>query len=75
MLNWEHQQQYFEQLHLLNAVPSHLSPLSNDSSLSNQFYQQAHHLMPHNSILEKDNNDFVLIKVCIKWTIQQENSV
>lgn len=68
MLNWDHQQQYFEQMHLLNAMPSHLSPLSNDSSISNQFYQQpnyqqAHHLMPHNTILEKDNNDFVLIKV------------
>lgn len=68
MLNWDHQQQYFEQMHLLNAMPSHLSPLSNDSSISNQFYQQpnyqqAHHLLPHNTILEKDNNDFVLIKV------------
>lgn len=53
---------------MLNAMPSHLSPLSTDSSISNQYYQQpnyqqSHHLLPHNSILEKDNNDFVLIKV------------
>lgn len=72
LLNWDHQQQYFEQMHLLNAMPSHLSPLSGDSSISNQFYQQpnyqqAHHLMPHNTILEKDNNDFVLIKVSEIW--------
>lgn len=68
MLNWDHQQQYFEQMHLLNAIPSHLSPLSSDNNINNQFYQQpnyqqSHHLMPHNTILEKDNNDYVLIKV------------
>lgn len=74
LLNWDHQQQYFEQMHLLNTMPSHLSPLSTDSSISNQFYQQpnyqqAHHLMPHNTILEKDNNDFVLIKVCFSFKL------
>ncbi|XP_031630661.1 uncharacterized protein LOC116345432 isoform X2 [Contarinia nasturtii] len=68
MLNWDHQQQYFEQMHMLNAMPSHISPLSTDSSISNQFYQQPNyqqslHLMPHNTIMEKDNNDFVLIKL------------
>lgn len=68
MLNWDHQQQYFEQMHMLNAMPPHLSPLSTDSNISNQFYQQpnyqqSHHLMPPNNITEKDNNDFVLIKV------------
>lgn len=66
MLNWDHQQQYFEQMHLLNAMPS-LSPLSSEGKISNQQlyhqtnYQQLH--MPHNTILEKDNNDYVLIKV------------
>lgn len=54
-------------MHMLNAMPSHLSPLSTDS-ISNQFYQQpnyqqSHHLLAHNTILDKDNNDFVLIKV------------
>lgn len=66
MLNWDHQQQYFEQMHLLNTMPS-LSPLSSEGRISNQHllhqsnYQQLH--MAHNTILEKDNNDYVLIKV------------
>lgn len=64
-MNWEHQQQYFEQMHMLNSMPSHLSPLSADS---NQFYQQptyqqAQHLMGHNPNIDKDSNDYVLIKV------------
>lgn len=67
MMNWDQQQQYFEQMHLMNAIPSHLSPLSSDNA-SNQFYQQLsyqqpHSLMSHNAIMEKDNNDIVLIKV------------
>lgn len=69
MLNWDHQQQYFEQMHLLNAMPS-LSPLSSDGKISNQLYHQSNyqqlhqqHLMAHNTIIEKDNNDYVLIKV------------
>lgn len=66
MLNWDHQQQYFEQMHLLNAMPS-LSPLSSEGKISNQqLYQQSNYQqlhMAHNTILEKDNNDYVLIKV------------
>lgn len=68
MINWDQQQQYFEQMHLMNAMPSHMSPLSSDNNASNQFYsqlsyQQAHPLMAHNAVLEKDSNDIVLIKV------------
>lgn len=69
MLNWDHQQQYFEQMHLLNAMPS-LSPLSTDSKINNQLYHQSNyqqmhqpHHLAHNTIIEKDNNDYVLIKV------------
>lgn len=63
IMNWDHQQQYFEQMHMLNSMPSHLSPLSAES---NQFYQQPtyqqpHHLMAHN--VDKDSDDYVLIKV------------
>lgn len=64
MMNWDSQQQYFEQMHMLNSMPSHLSPLSADN---NQFYQQPnYHLMAHNANIDKDSNDYVLIKVYIK---------
>lgn len=65
MLNWDNQQQYFEQMHLLNAMPS-LSPLSSEGKINNkQLYHQSNYQqhMAHNTILEKENNDYVLIKV------------
>lgn len=73
MMNWDQQpQQYYEQRHLMNPMPSHLSPLTTDSNINNQFYQQisyhqTHPIKPHSNLTEKDNNDIVLIKVCANF--------
>lgn len=67
MMNWDHQQhtqQYYEQLHLINAAPPHLAQMTADKCYQQMNYHQGHPLMTHSNLIEKDNNDIVLIKVC-----------
>lgn len=66
MMNWDHQQQtqqYYEQLHLMSAGPPHLTQMTADKCYQQINYHQGHPLMTHSNIIEKDNNDIVLIKV------------
>lgn len=68
MMNWNQQrdtQQFYDQMSLMNAMPPHLSPLSNYSSEFYQQlnYQQTYQVPSHPNLIENENSDIVLIKV------------